>query len=46
MIAPANLSHITIPPLENGDLLSRAEFERRYTAMPKLKKAELIEGIF
>ena len=45
MIAPANLSRITIPPLENGDLLSRAEFERRYTAMPKLKKAELIEGI-
>lgn len=25
MIAPANLSLITIPPLENGDLLSRAE---------------------
>ncbi|MEO9125348.1 MAG: Uma2 family endonuclease [Microcoleus sp.] len=45
MIAPANLSRITIPPLENGDLLSRAEFERRYTAMPALKKAELIEGI-
>jgi Uma2 family endonuclease len=45
MIAPANLSRITIPPLENGDLLTRAEFERRYTAMPKLKKAELIEGI-
>jgi Uma2 family endonuclease len=45
MIAPANLSSITIPPLENGDLLSRAEFERRYTAMPNLKKAELIEGI-
>ena len=34
-----------IPPLENGDLLSRAEFERRYTAMPHIKKAELIEGI-
>lgn len=45
MIAPANLSRITIPHLENGDLLTRAEFERRYTAMPKLKKAELIEGI-
>lgn len=45
MIAPANLSRISIPPLENGDLLTRAEFERRYTAMPKLKKAELIEGI-
>jgi Uma2 family endonuclease len=35
----------TIPPLENGDMLSRGEFERRYTTMPHLKKAELIEGI-
>ncbi len=35
----------TIPPLENGDRLTRAEFERRYEAMPELKKAELIEGV-
>lgn len=35
----------SIPPLENGDRLSRAEFERRYAAMPQLKKAELIEGV-
>lgn len=34
-----------ILPLENGDRLSRHEFERRYTAMPHLKKAELIEGV-
>jgi Uma2 family endonuclease len=34
-----------IPPLENGDHLTRAEFERRYDAMPHLKKAELIEGV-
>jgi Uma2 family endonuclease len=34
-----------IPPLENGDRLTRAEFERRYEAMPNLKKAELIEGV-
>jgi hypothetical protein len=34
-----------LPPLEPGDRLSRAEFERRYAAMPELKKAELIEGI-
>src|ERR1700684_2648767 len=34
-----------IPPLENGDRLTRAEFERRYDAMPHLKKAELIEGV-
>ena len=33
-----------IPPLENGDRLTRAEFERRWDAMPYLKKAELIEG--
>ena len=32
-------------PLENGDRLSRGEFERRYTARPDLKKAELIEGV-
>ena len=31
--------------LEPGDHLSRIEFERRYAAMPNLKKAELIEGV-
>jgi Uma2 family endonuclease len=31
--------------LEQGDRLTRDEFERRYNAMPKLKKAELIEGM-
>lgn len=39
------LQHLTIPPLENGDKLTRYEFERRYNAMLNLKKAELIEGI-
>lgn len=34
-----------ILPLENGDRLTRAEFERRYETMPNLKKAELIEGV-
>ncbi|MGO9601536.1 MAG: Uma2 family endonuclease [Isosphaeraceae bacterium] len=34
-----------LAPLENGDRLTRAEFERRYEAMPELKKAELIEGV-
>lgn len=34
-----------LPPLENGDRLTRSEFERRYEAMPELKKAELIEGV-
>jgi hypothetical protein len=42
-------SPTTIPLLENGDKLTRYEFERRYTAMsPRTKgsnKAELIEGI-
>jgi Uma2 family endonuclease len=33
------------PPLDNGDRLSRAEFERRYQAHPEIKKAELIEGV-
>jgi Uma2 family endonuclease len=35
---------LTVPPLENGDRLSRLEFERRYSAMPEIKKAELIKG--
>jgi hypothetical protein len=35
----------SVPPLCNGDRLTRAEFERRYEAMPHIKKAELIEGI-
>src|SRR5437868_3440881 len=34
-----------VPPLQNGDRLTRAEFERRYDATPGLKKAELIEGV-
>jgi Uma2 family endonuclease len=36
---------LQVSRLENGDHLSRAEFERRYEAMPDLKKAELIEGV-
>ncbi len=32
------------PPLIAGARLTRDEFERRYEAMPHLKKAELIEG--
>src|ERR1700680_2615068 len=33
-----------LPLLESGDRLQGPEFERRYVAMPELKKAELIEG--
>jgi Uma2 family endonuclease len=32
-------------PLENGELLRSREFLRRYERMPRVKKAELIEGI-
>lgn len=50
-IAPAIVPHLgerlvpRILPLENGDTLTRAEFERRSNAMPHIKKAELIEGV-
>lgn len=42
--APASLPRHT-PTLQTGDHLTRAEFERRYEAMPEVKKAELIEGV-
>ncbi len=41
--APATTD--VILPLKTGDQLTRREFERRYHAMPRVKKAELIEGI-
>ncbi|AFY69974.1 protein of unknown function DUF820 [Thalassoporum mexicanum PCC 7367] len=36
---------LMVQPLENGDRLTREQFEYRYEMMPELKKAELIEGI-
>jgi len=42
-VTSPTLGEITI--LESGDRLSRPEFERRYRAMSRLKKAELIEGV-
>ena len=33
------------PPLENGEHLTRVEFERRYEAMPHGVRAELVEGV-
>jgi hypothetical protein len=36
---------LEIPPLRDGDRLTREEFERRWDAMPEVKKAELIEGV-
>ena len=44
MASPASVLPLSLPPLENGDRLTRREFERRYHAMPHLRKAELIEG--
>lgn len=35
----------TVPLLESGDRLTRAEFHRRYLARPDIKKAELVEGV-
>ncbi|HIK30979.1 MAG TPA: Uma2 family endonuclease [Oscillatoriales cyanobacterium M59_W2019_021] len=43
-IASKSTLQSTIPRLENGDKLTLSEFERRYEAMPHIKKAELIEG--
>lgn len=45
MAADFHTAQLQLPPLENGDRLSREEFERRYAAMPNVKKAELIEGV-
>src|SRR5438270_3136150 len=42
---PPRIREARIPPLEPGDHLTRDEFERRYEAMPHVKKAELIEGV-
>lgn len=41
----ATLDDQAILPLENGDRLTREEFERRYEASPDVKKAELIDGV-
>ena len=44
-VAPVVAPAISVPLLEPGDRLTLAEFERRYEAMPEVKKAELIEGV-
>lgn len=38
---------VSLPPLQNGDRLTRPEFERRLEAMPsgKVAKAELVDGL-
>jgi hypothetical protein len=49
LLSPAARPHLFpesfVPPLENGDRLTRAEFERRYSAMPEHVRAELVEGV-
>ena len=47
MTVEATTKKKTVPPplLKHGERLTRDEFERRYEAMPHLKKAELIEGV-
>jgi Uma2 family endonuclease len=45
MISNLTQSIPSLLPLENGDRLTRQEFEQRYNAMPHLKKAELIRGV-
>jgi hypothetical protein len=42
---PQPIPKVLVPPLENGDRLTRVEFERRYKAMPEYVRAELVEGV-
>jgi hypothetical protein len=44
-MATVSEPEVKIPPLRQGDRLTVEEFDRRYQAMPELKKAELIEGV-
>lgn len=43
--AQANGQAPSAPPLQNGDHLTVEEFERRYEAMPEVKRADLINGV-
>lgn len=36
---------LEVPPLVDGERLTLDEFERRWDAMPEVKKAELLEGV-
>jgi len=44
-MAMSSQAVVNLPPLVNGDRLSRAEFEGRYQAAPEIWKAELVEGV-
>jgi len=43
-VSPSAPSAPSVPPLEPGDRLTRAEFLRRWEAMPRVKNPELIGG--
>ena len=43
--AQPTVNNENVLPLKHGERLTREEFERRYDAMPYVKKAELIEGV-
>ena len=45
VVSPAQQPRPATPFLQTGDHLSRAEFERRYAAMPHVNRAELVEGV-
>jgi Uma2 family endonuclease len=45
MSAPTQTTNHDIEPLRAGDSMTRAEFLRRWEAMPNLKLAELIRGV-
>ena len=46
VVQAASLAPVArVPALCAGDRLTRPEFERRYSAMPNVMKAELIEGV-
>lgn len=44
-VAAAPSGRPVVPPLENGDRLTRREFHERYLQHPEIKKAELVEGV-
>ena len=44
-LTPTSAAGVHPLPLENGDRLTRREFERRYATRTDIKKAELIEGV-
>jgi Uma2 family endonuclease len=45
MATDVRIPVVEVPPLQDGDRLSRIEFERRWDAMPEVKEAELIDGV-